>query len=117
MKTMNEQQFKNLVLSGYIPTSNEDIANIQDTIGYLSYEYLAVLATDIHVKDNLQKLIEKVCDNSMWDTISKWAANIIEQEVKIINLRNQLETITNQIKEIEESYDHDLYCKYYGYQK
>ena len=46
MKTMTEEQCRAFVMSGFIPTSNEDIADIQDCFNHQSLDFQLGLHAD-----------------------------------------------------------------------
>lgn len=56
---MTEQECRAFVLSGYIPTSNEDIADIQDCFNHQSVDFQIGLLLDIETRTNAERLMRE----------------------------------------------------------
>ncbi len=57
MKTMTEQECRYFVMSGFIPTSNEDIADIQDCFNHQSVDFHLGLLMDVETHANAERLM------------------------------------------------------------
>lgn len=54
---MTEQECRNFVLSGFVPTSNEDIADIQDCFNHQSVDFQIGLLIDPETHQNAERLM------------------------------------------------------------
>lgn len=59
MKTMTEQECRYFVMSGFVPTSNEDIADIQDCFNHQSVDFQIGLLIDHTTHDNAERLMRR----------------------------------------------------------
>ena len=57
MKKMTEEQCRAFVMSGFIPTSNEDIADLQDCFNHQSVDFQLGLLIDVETHENAEKLM------------------------------------------------------------
>ena len=57
MKTMTEEQCRAFVISGFIPTSNQDIADIQDCFNHQSVDFQLGLLIDEDTSENAERLM------------------------------------------------------------
>lgn len=84
MKTMTKAEFKNFVMSGYFPTNNEDIADLQDIFGKLPYWYHISLLVSNETRHNMIQLCQKLLnENDFITTLDK--ANVITMEIARAN--------------------------------
>lgn len=102
MKTMTKAEFKNFVMSGYFPTSNEDIADLQDIFGHLPYRYHISLLICEETKDNMITLCNKLLNPNDFNHIVKRATDLAEElarkkelEAKIAEMEKELKAINN----------------------
>lgn len=113
MKTMTEQECRNFVLSGFVPTSNEDIADIQDCFNHQSVDFQIGLLMDPETHQNAERLMRAClhCEQDVNDMV-KYAAEI----AKRLTLRRQyaehitrLEAKIRDMREyIEQTGEEDL---------
>lgn len=113
MKTMTEQECRNFVLSGFVPTSNEDIADIQDCFNHQSVDFQIGLLIDPETHQNAERLMRAClhCEQDVNDMV-KYAAEI----AKRLTLRRQytehiarLEAKIRDMREyIEQTGEEDL---------
>lgn len=59
MKTMTEQECRAFVMSGFIPTSNDDVADIQDCFLHQSFSFLTGLLIDPETESNAHELYSR----------------------------------------------------------
>ena len=57
MKTMTEQECRAFVMSGYIPTSNDDVADIQDCFNHQSVDFQIGLLLDVETHANAERFM------------------------------------------------------------
>lgn len=95
MKTMTKAQFKNLIMSGYFPTLNEDIADMQDIFDYLPYWYHISLLVCDETRNAMKNFCSKLLDGKTYDQLLKAAGTQWEE----LNKKQDLE---RRIKEMEE---------------
>lgn len=55
MKTMSEEECRAFVMSGFVPTSNEDIADIQDCFNHQSVDFQIGLLIDSRTHANAER--------------------------------------------------------------
>lgn len=103
MKTMTKAEFKNLIMSGYFPTSNEDIADMQDIYGYLPYWYHISLLVCEETKDNMIKFCSKLLHPTDFNVLLEKAATLAEQLARKKELEEQLIQIEKEIKSLNRS--------------
>ena len=88
MKTMAEEQCRAFVMSGFIPTSNEDIADIQDCFNHQSLDFQLGLLIDVQTHENAELLMRAClhCQEEV-DSLHAQAAEISKR----LTLRKQYE--------------------------
>ena len=113
MTTMTEQQVVNFILSGFIPSSNQDVADLQDCILHQSMTFIQSLFIRQDTKECAEKLfracimsndeVDKLVSRA--DEISKTLAEAKElrRQIKIVesiisNYANEIDCIQKQLK-------------------
>ena len=106
MKQMTEQECRNFVLSGFIPTSNEDIADIQDCFNHQSVDFQIGLLIDPETHQNAERLMRAClhCEQDVNDMVKhasdiaqrltlrrQYAEHITRLEAKIRDMREYIE--------------------------
>ena len=86
MKKMTEEQCRAFVMSGFIPTSNEDIADLQDCFNHQSVDFQLGLLIDVETHENAEKLMRAClhCEEEV-DSLHAQAAEISKR----LTLRKQ----------------------------
>lgn len=106
---MTEQECRNFVLSGFVPTSNEDIADIQDCFNHQSVDFQIGLLMNVETRANAERLM-RACLHSAdeVDALITQANDINQILVKrdqyvghIEYLEGQIKNLTNYLKETE----------------
>jgi len=120
MKTMTEQECRDFVLSGFVPTSNEDIADIQDCFNHQSVDFQIGLLLDVETRANAERLMraclhcadEVDCLLSRADDIVKHLTLRKLYAEQIEYLKKNIEYMRNFIKETDA--DEARYGKFNG---
>lgn len=122
MKTMTEQECRAFVMSGYIPTSNEDIADIQDCFNHQSVDFQLGLLIDIETHANAERLMRAClhCEAEVdmllaqADDICKtltlrkqYAEQIERMEQKINDMRKYISETNNTEDRYIQYFDHE----------
>ena len=119
---MTEQECRAFVMSGYVPTSNEDIADIQDCFNHQSVDFQLSLLIDVETHANAERLMRAClhCEAEV-DMLLAQAADIC----KTLTLRKQYaEHIERMDKKIHDMCDYlretndteARYGKYYDHE-
>lgn len=95
MKTMTEQECRAFVLSGYIPTSNEDIADIQDCFNHQSVDFQIGLLMNVETADKAERLM-RACLHTA-DEVEQLKAQAAEI-AKVLNKRQQFTSHIDYLK-------------------
>lgn len=118
MKTMTEQECRAFVMSGYIPTSNDDVADIQDCFNHQSVDFQIGLLLDVETRANAERLMRAClhCADevdlllSQADDIAKRLTLRKQYADHIEHLEKKIEDMRNFIK--ETGADEARYGKY-----
>lgn len=117
MKTMTKAEFKNFVMSGYFPTSNEDIADLQDVLGNQSMWYLVSLLVKEDTKDNAAALYQRLMSEKEYTAFVNRAEYMLSQIKtreeflqKKEELEMELKSITDYIKTLDRRIDNIDKC-------
>lgn len=105
MKTMTKAEFKNFVMSGYFPTSNEDIADLQDIFGSLPYWYNISLLICEKTKDNMITLCNKLLHPDDFNHLVKKAKDHAEELARRKELEAKIAEMEKELKAINSSTD------------
>lgn len=115
MKTMTEQECRAFVMSGFIPTSNEDIADIQDCFNHQSVDFQIGLLLDkrtrakaerlmrecLHCPEEVDSLIAQADDiEKQMSLRQQYREEIVEAEAELAKMRGYME----RTKPVEERY-------------
>ena len=120
MKTMTEQECRDFVMSGFIPTSNEDIANIQDCFNHQSVDFQIGLLLNVETHTKAERLMRACLRSSdEVDLLIAQSNEIAEMMTKrdqyqdhIEHLEKKIEDMKHYLKETEE-----MCHRYSGYLK
>lgn len=97
---MTEQECRAFVLSGYIPTSNDDIADIQDCFNHQSVDFQIGLLLDIETRTKAESLMRS-CLHSKTHVDNM--IQLSNQIAKQLTMRKQYaDHITHLEKQIED---------------
>ncbi|MBR0195255.1 MAG: hypothetical protein IJQ32_03300 [Paludibacteraceae bacterium] len=110
MKTMTEQECRAFVMSGFIPTSNEDIADIQDCFNHQSVDFqiglllnvethtkaVCLMRACLHTDDEVDHLLAQS------NEIAKMMTKRDQYEGHIEHLEKQIADMKHYLKETEE---------------
>lgn len=103
MKTMTKAEFKNFVMSGYFPTSNEDIADLQDVYGYLPYWYHISLVVCEETRDKMCDFCEKLLHPKDYEKLMDTANEKIREIEKAKAMREKIAEMEKEIKALDRS--------------
>lgn len=109
MKTMNFQQLRNLVLSGYVPTSNVDRADLQDIVNKRPMEELVALLLNEETKINAMALMEVCMEEECIKKLRAEVLTILREHCAYKTMQTQIEDIYKQMEQYKKNYD--LYNK------
>lgn len=118
MKTMTEQECRAFVMSGFIPTSNEDIADIQDCFNHQSVDFQIGLLLNVETKVKAERLMREClhCQEEVESLLAQandieekmslrkqYRSDIVEKEAELAKMRGYME---------RTQYIQDRYMKY-----
>lgn len=118
MKTMTEQECRAFVMSGFIPTSNEDIADIQDCFNHQSVDFQIGLLLNEKTKVKAERLMREClhCPEEVESLLSqaKEIAEKIEKRLKYTERICELEAEVAEMRGFNGRTQHiqDRYGKY-----
>lgn len=102
---MTEQECRNFVLSGFVPTSNEDISVIQDCFNHQSVDFQLGLLIDPETRQNAERLMRCLHSEQKVNDMIEYASDIAQR----LTLRRQYIVKMRDIsKFIEQTEDEDL---------
>lgn len=107
---MTEQECRNFVLSGFVPTSNEDIADIQDCFNHQSVDFQIGLLMNVETRANAERLMRAClhCPEEVdaliaqADEINKVMTKRAKYTSHIEYLERQIEDMRAYLKETED---------------
>jgi len=103
MKSMTKSEFKNFVLSGYVPTSQDDKNDVADIIGYQAIADLVVLISKPETEVNATKLFAAIMGETEFTelvTKSQQLKNAFYTRNKLIS---QIEQLNKSIAQLNKS--------------
>ncbi|MBO4369761.1 MAG: hypothetical protein J5808_00175 [Paludibacteraceae bacterium] len=123
MKTMTEQECRAFVMSGYVPTSNEDIADIQDCFNHQSVDFQLSLLIDVETHANAERLMRAClhCEAEV-DMLLAQANDICRCLAQRKQYAEHIEHLEEKIKDMRK-YIYDTtdtevrYGKYYNHEE
>lgn len=103
MKTMTEQECRAFVMSGFIPTSNEDIADIQDCFNHQSVDFQIGLLMNVETADKAERLM-RACLHTADEVeqLKAQANEIAKMMTKRDQYEGHIEYLERQIKDMKE---------------
>lgn len=117
MKTMTEQECRAFVMSGFIPTSNEDIANIQDCFNHQSVDFHISLLMDKETNEKAEKLMREclLCNDNVDNLITR--VEIIKEKLyRRDKCSKELEELRRKVNKLvaflEDTEDVEKFRKY-----
>lgn len=117
MKTMTEQECRAFVMSGFIPTSNEDIANIQDCFNHQSVDFHISLLMDKETNEKAEKLMREclLCNDNVDNLIAR-VEFIKKQLAKRDECPKEIEELRRKVNKLvaflEDTEDVEKFRKY-----
>ena len=110
MKTMTEKECRAFVMSGFIPTSNEDIADIQDCFNHQSVDFQIGLLMNVETRANAERLMRSCLHSAdevdsliaQSNEISKVMTKRAQYTSHIEYMKRQINEMTNYLKETED---------------
>lgn len=103
MKTMTKAEFKNFVMSGYFPTSNEDIADLQDIFGYLPYWYHISLLVSDETRKHMIQLCKRLMNENDFIKMLDTANTIMADIARAKELEQKIADMEKEIKDLNRS--------------
>lgn len=99
---MTEQECRHFVLSGFIPTSNEDIADIQDCFNHQSVDFQIGLLLDVETHANAERLMRACLHSSdEVDSLLSQADAIAKTLTKRKQYAEHIDHLEKQIKDMQ----------------
>ena len=117
MKTMTEQECRAFVMSGFIPTSNEDIANIQDCFNHQSVNFHISLLMDKETNVKAERLMREclLCKDDVDNLITR-VETIKEKLSERDKYLEELEELRSKVNKLvlflEDTEDVEKFRKY-----
>ena len=103
MKTMTEQECRAFVMSGFIPTSNEDIADIQDCFNHHSVDFQIGLLLNAETHEKAERLMRECLHTAdEVDSLLAQANEIAKMMTKRDQYEGHIEYLERQIKDMKE---------------
>ena len=118
MKTMTEEQCRSFVLSGFIPTSNEDIADLQDCFNHQSVDFQLGLLIDVQTHENAERLMRAClhCQEEV-DSLHAQAAEISKRLTLRKQYKDHISRMEQKIREMRDFLDETIEeeCRFGSY--
>ena len=116
MKTMTEEECRSFVLSGFIPTSNDEVADIQDCFLRHNILFLTGLLLDVETEEKARRLYRACLFNAQeLEEYEARAQKIREMMAKRAQYVKHLDYLRYQISAIEMYIEQtDGQAKIYG---